>query len=135
MNDDSIFDECSDPGCPAHTRQDQEEWDVEYEDYYAITYVEDYCVVTDGNPVFDEPIIRMEWEQTKGGPCPKWLTRVIKVDDKTLLEVLQRHDESVVVWMQEYTTYDIVWEGHHMIVDAVENDMLDLSKPAFGSVD
>jgi hypothetical protein len=135
-NDDSIFDACDNEDCPAHHRVDVEDWDVEIQDYYAITYSGNYVVYTDANAVFDEPLMELAWRQMKGTPVPKWITRVIEVGPEgTLADLMNNGRYQGVMWFHEYTSFDMVWNGHHMVVSALEENLIDVSAPAVGRED
>lgn len=79
MNEESIFDDCSDSNCPVHTRTD--ELVDEEHDFAGITYLGNYCVYTDidMSDVISDPasiLARLV--------APVWVTVVVEVGDGTL---------------------------------------------------
>lgn len=134
----SIFDNCDEPNCAVHTRTDVEEWDVETEDIHMITYCGEYVVYTGCNPMFDSQLLQALWVQTRGTKPPKWITRVVKCGEEgaigDCLEVVTGNLLNVY-WVQEYRSFDGVFDSHGMVVDALENDMLDLTEEVTRDMD
>ncbi|HEY6021896.1 MAG TPA: hypothetical protein VIY48_19130 [Candidatus Paceibacterota bacterium] len=121
-------DECpAGADCPVHNRLDSI---IHRADYFsAITYVGEYVVFTDLNP--RGGMVFIIEAAIKGEPCPDmFATSVLKVGSEgTLYDCYDFVKEEVrnLRFIQTHDDENNVENAHLMVVEAVKNDMLDLS--------
>jgi hypothetical protein len=123
--------------CAVHHRIDEAVFDEETEYGRMITYVGDYAVVTTDNPELESPILLLQIFNGKVGPKdipPPYETCVIHVGQDALssarkLDVQGQRD--AVRFIQTHSSWDTFQDAHDAIVEAIKEDMIDVSQSAY----
>lgn len=123
--------------CGIHFRVDEELFDDEYEGGRMISYVGDWCVVTDDN---GDPMAQLKLAANELGLPVKdalpdrYETMVHRVGKGALDDLYQEDLEAIKDATRYVVTHDS-WsnfkEAHAMVVTAVAQDLINLDNPAF----
>lgn len=123
--------------CAIHHRNDEEIIDDEIEFGRIITYTGEYVVITTDNPELENPIflLKMILGQVKDENVPPlYETCVIHVGDGALadLRTLDKEDRANTVrFVQQHNEWKNFKDAHHVVVNGVKEELIDVSKPAF----
>lgn len=123
--------------CAIHHRNDEEVIDDEIEFGRIITYTGEYVVITTDNPELENPIflLKMILGQVKDENVPPlYETCVIHVGDGALadLRTLDKEDRANTVrFVQQHSEWKNFKDAHHVVVNGVKEELIDVSKPAF----
>jgi len=122
--------------CAVHHRVDEEY--VREDDKYVrfITYLDDYVVITDDNPVFETPafLLKLVLGMIKKDDIPpRWETSIFYVGpDGTIGDVGNKPREEQVAairYAKTHDDWDLLKSEHETTVSALKDGLIDVSKP------
>jgi hypothetical protein len=123
--------------CAVHHRIDEAVFDEETEYGRMITYVGDYAVVTTDNPELESPILLLRILNGRVKPQdipPPFETCVIHVGQGALSSAREldiKGQRDAVRFIQAHSSWDAFQDAHDAIVEAIKEDMIDVSQSAY----
>lgn len=138
MNFDATGDECPmGDDCSIHFRQDEVLLEDEYEEGRLISYVGDWCVVTESNrdPMAELKLAMMDAGMPIKGDIPdRYESTVTHVGKGSLGDLYEGDDETIKAAVRYLVTHDS-WDNfktaHKMIIEAVEGGSITLDTAVF----
>lgn len=122
--------------CPVHFRIDDEYYIKSSEYARLITYVGEYCVVTEDNPDLQSPALLVRavlGQVTQETLPPRWSTMVFFVGKEGVIGDAEtktiEERKADFRYHRPHDDWDEIRAVHTMTVTMVEMDMVDLSKP------
>lgn len=133
---DAVAEECPNgEDCAVHFRVDElvREDDAQY--IRVITYVGDYCVVTDDNHELENPVLILKAALgliKKEDLPPRHETAIYLVGDGTLAELSEGSLETrrnSIRYLQFHDVYGAAQDFHEVTVSGLTSGLIDVSKP------